>query len=168
MLQKGKQLSSMHKDISKLTQKLSWEKSLFSSNLVRGVTLSRVDLKIERLVSREKCHISVSFVFYREEIQLDEVSSILIFLSILFLLVLFLKTTKTSIHHKQGKLINTHHQFFFSSHAIMIQQPIYQANVFCRDGAVGWAINGLNKLFQLAVFSPKGFTPSTTQKTHKR
>ena len=67
MLQKGKQLSSMHKDISKLTQTLGWEKSLFSSNLVRGVTLSRVDLKIERLVSREKCHISVSFVFYREK-----------------------------------------------------------------------------------------------------
>ena len=104
MLQKGKQLSSMHKDISKLIQTLGWEKSLFSSNLERGVTLSRVDLKIQRLVSREKCHISVSFVFYREKIQVDEDSFILIFLSVLFLLVLFLKTTKTSIHHKQGKL----------------------------------------------------------------
>ena len=104
MLQKGKQLSSMHKDISKLTQTLGWEKSLFSSNLVRVVTLYRVDLKIERLVSREKCHISVSFVFYGEKIQLDEVSFILIFLSVLFLLVLFLKKTKTSSHHKQGKL----------------------------------------------------------------
>ena len=36
-----------------------------------------------------KCHISVSFVFYREKIQLDEVSFILIFLSILFSLVFF-------------------------------------------------------------------------------
>ena len=43
-MQKGKQLSSMHKDISKLTQTLGWEKSLFSLNLARGVTLSRVDL----------------------------------------------------------------------------------------------------------------------------
>ena len=54
MLQKGKQLSRMHKDISKLTQTPIREKSLFSSNLVRGVTLSRIDLKIERLVSRER------------------------------------------------------------------------------------------------------------------
>ena len=46
MLQKGKQLSSMHKDISKLTQTPIREKSLFSSNLARGVTLSRVDLGI--------------------------------------------------------------------------------------------------------------------------
>ena len=84
MLQKDKQLSSMHKDISELTQTLGWEKSLFSSNLVRGVTLSRVDLKIERLVSREKCHLSVSSVFYREKIQLDEFFFILTFLSILF------------------------------------------------------------------------------------
>ena len=35
-------------------------------------TLSRVDLLIERLVSREKCHISASLVCHREKIKLDE------------------------------------------------------------------------------------------------
>ena len=49
----------------------------------------------------------------------------------------------------------------------MIQKPIYQANVFCRDGAVGWTINGLNKLFQLAVFSHKGSAKYHTENTQK-
>ena len=35
-------------------------------------TLSRGDLYIERLISREKCHVSASLVCHRAKIKLDE------------------------------------------------------------------------------------------------
>ena len=170
MLQKGKQLSSMHKDISKLTQTPIREKSLFSSNLVRGVTLSRIDLKIERLVSRER---KVSYFSKFRTLQwINTVGWSFLYpnFSVYFIFIGFLFKDNQNFNLSQTRETKLTHIIIFSFLLRWQWSNNHYTTLrfFAETSAVGWAINGLNKLFQLTVFTHKGSMPSTTQKTHKR